>query len=108
MDFSIPPEIQAKLAELDAFIEKEIAPLEREHPQYFDHRRENARTNWEADGTPRREWEDLLAEMRRRADRAGHLRFALPKQLGGPGGSNRAITISKMNRRSSGIFRRCT
>ena len=32
MDFSIPPEIQAKLDELDAFIEKEIAPLEREHP----------------------------------------------------------------------------
>jgi hypothetical protein len=33
MDFEIPPEIQAKLAELDTFIEKEIAPLEREHPE---------------------------------------------------------------------------
>src|SRR5262245_21584603 len=93
MDFSIPREIQAKLDELDAFIEKEIAPLEREHPEFFDHRRENARTNWDADGTPRREWEELLAEMRRRADRAGQLRYALPKELGGQDGSNLAMAI---------------
>ena len=32
MDFAIPPEITAYLAELDAFIEGEIVPLEREHP----------------------------------------------------------------------------
>ena len=32
MDFEIPQEVQAKLAELDAFIEKEIRPLEREQP----------------------------------------------------------------------------
>ena len=31
MDFEIPDEIRRKLAELDAFIEREIAPLEREH-----------------------------------------------------------------------------
>ena len=103
MDFSIPREIQAKLAELDAFIEKEIAPLEREHPQYFDHRRENARTNWDADGTPRREWEELLAEMRRRADRAGHLRFALPKELGGQGGSNLAMAIIREHLARKGL-----
>ncbi|HMG20340.1 MAG TPA: hypothetical protein VK607_03450, partial [Kofleriaceae bacterium] len=82
MDFAIPTEIVDYLAELDAFIERDIAPLEREHPQYFDHRREHARTNWEQDGVPRREWEDLLDEMRRRADRAGHLRYALPRELG--------------------------
>ena len=40
MDFSIPDEIQRYLAELDDFIEREIRPLEREHIQYFDHRRE--------------------------------------------------------------------
>ena len=40
MDFEIPADIRAKLAELDAFIESEINPLEREHMQYFDHRRE--------------------------------------------------------------------
>ena len=33
MDFEIPDEIRRKLGELDAFIEREIAPLEREHPQ---------------------------------------------------------------------------
>ena len=53
MDFSLPAEITAKLAELDAFIEAEIKPLEREHPQFFDHRRENARTDWDDDGRPR-------------------------------------------------------
>jgi alkylation response protein AidB-like acyl-CoA dehydrogenase len=93
MDFTIPPEIVAYLAELDAFIEREIVPLEREHPQYFDHRREHARTDWDDDGKPRRAWEELLAEMRRRADRAGHLRFALPRELGGKDGSNLAMAI---------------
>jgi alkylation response protein AidB-like acyl-CoA dehydrogenase len=34
------------------------------------------------------EWEALLGEMRRRADKAGHLRFALPKEYGGKDGSN--------------------
>ena len=47
MDFELPKEITAKLAELDAFIEAEIKPLERENMQFFDHRRENARTDWE-------------------------------------------------------------
>jgi alkylation response protein AidB-like acyl-CoA dehydrogenase len=93
MEFSIPEEIKAKLAALDAFIEEEIKPLEAEHPQFFDHRREHARTDWDDDGRPRREWEELLAEMRRRADRAGHLRFALPKELGGQDGSNLAMAM---------------
>ena len=103
MDFEIPPEIRAKLTELDAFIEKEIAPLEREHPQFFDHRRENARTNWDADGTPRQEWEELLAEMRRRADRAGHLRYALPRALGGQDGSNLAMAIIREHLARKGL-----
>ena len=33
MDFELPQEITAKLAELDAFIESEIKPLERENMQ---------------------------------------------------------------------------
>ena len=93
MDFEIPADITEKLAELDEFIEREIAPLERDHMQYFDHRREWARTDWENGGRPRREWEELLAEMRRRADAAGHLRYALPKELGGSGGSNVAMAV---------------
>lgn len=103
MDFTIPAEIVAYLAELDAFIEREIKPLEREHPQYFDHRREHARTNWDDDGKPRREWEDLLAEMRRLADRAGHLRFALPRELGGRDGSNLAMAIIREHLAHKGL-----
>ena len=68
MDFEIPREIQDKLRELDDFIEQEIAPLEAENIQFFDHRREHARTDWENGGRPRPEWEALLAEMQR--DRA--------------------------------------
>jgi len=103
MDFSVPEEIRAKLAELDAFIEREIAPLEREHPQYFDHRREWARTDWEGGGRPRREWEDLLAEMRRRADAAGHLRYGLPKELGGQDGSNLAMAVIREHLAAKGL-----
>ena len=43
MDFQLPAEITARLAELDAFIEAEIKPLERENMQFFDHRRECCR-----------------------------------------------------------------
>src|SRR5499426_3285674 len=103
MDFAIPDEIQRKLAELDAFIEREIGPLEREHVQYFDHRREHARTDWEHGGRPRREWEELLREMRRRADAAGHLRYGLPKELGGQDGSNLAMAIIREHLAAKGL-----
>ena len=71
MDFDLPKEITDKLAELDAFIEAEIKPLERENMQFFDHRREHARTDWDHDGRPRVEWRALISEMERRADKAG-------------------------------------
>lgn len=93
MDFRIPVEIQLKLDELDAFIEKEIKPLEAKNIQYFDYRREHARTDWDNNGLPRREWEELLVEMRRRADAAGHLRYPLPKELGGQDGTNLGMAI---------------
>ena len=63
MDFELPKEITDKLAELDAFIEAEIKPLERDNIQFFDHRRENARTDWDDDGRPRNEWRALISEM---------------------------------------------
>ena len=103
MDFEIPQEIRRYLAELDAFIEKEIAPLENANRQYFDHRREHARTDWENDGTPRREWEELLGEMRRRADAAGHLRFGLPRELGGRDGSNLAMAVIREHLAQRGL-----
>jgi len=103
MDFTIPADIQRKLDELDDFIEREIKPLEREHMQFFDHRREYARTDWEHGGVPRREWELLLGEMRRRADAAGHLRYALPKSLGGQEASNLAMAIIREHLAAKGL-----
>ncbi len=80
MNFDIPRELQAYLAELDDFIEREIKPLENENDniRFFDHRREDARTDWHRDGLPNEAWEALLAEARRRADAAGHYRYAFP------------------------------
>src|SRR3979409_2702248 len=105
MDFDIPADIAAYLVELDTFIEREIRPLERENDniRFFDHRREHARTDWDNDGQPRHEWEALLAEMRRRADKAGHLRFALPKELGGKEGSNLAMAIIREHLAHKGL-----
>ena len=95
MDFQIPADIQAYLKELDAFIEKEIKPLEQSNDniRFFDHRREWARTDFERDGLPRHEWEELLREMRRRADKAGHFRYGLPKEYGGKDGTNLGMAI---------------
>src|SRR5258708_38235819 len=94
MDFSLPPHLPQVLGELDAFIEAEISPLEAEHPEYFDHRREHARTDWERGGLPREEWEALLGEMRRRADAAGLLRYGLPRAIGGRARSQPATAAS--------------
>ena len=69
------------LAKIDAFIERELVPLQSEHPQFFDYRREFARTDLERGGAPVREWEELLIEMMRRADSAGLYRHALPAEL---------------------------
>ncbi len=105
MDFTIPAEIQAKLDELDDFIEREIKPLEEQDDniRFFDHRREHARTDWDGGGVPRKDWEELLREMRRRADAAGHLRYALPKELGGQEGSNLAMAIIREHLASKGL-----
>jgi alkylation response protein AidB-like acyl-CoA dehydrogenase len=81
-------ELPALLARIDEFIEHELAPLEQRHPEFFDHRREFARTDLQRGGVPAREWEELLLEMMRRADTAGLYRFALPVELGGSGGTN--------------------
>jgi hypothetical protein len=45
VDFEIPADLAAYLAELDEFIEHQIRPLERhgDNVRFFDHRREDAR-----------------------------------------------------------------
>src|SRR6267378_1006154 len=103
MDFELPREITDKLAELDAFIEAEIKPLERDNMQFFDHRRENARTDWDDDGRPRTEWRALISEMERRADKAGHLRYGLPKSCGGQAASNLAIAAIREHLAAKGL-----
>ncbi len=90
MDFALPADLEAYLAELDAFIAAEIAPLQAQddNERFFDHRREWARTDFENEGLPRPEWEALLREAGSRADAAGHWRFSAPAQYGGKDGSN--------------------
>ncbi len=105
MDFNIPQPIRDYLIELDEFIEREIKPLEQadDNIRFFDHRREWARTDFENQGLPRHEWEELLAEMRRRADRAGHFRFSLPEEYGGKNGSNLAMAIIREHLAAKGL-----
>ena len=95
MDFDIPEKLAAYLAELDDFIETTIKPLEQQDDniRFFDHRREDARTDWERGGLPNEEWEALLFKAKRLADDAGHYRYAQPKEFGGKDGSNLDMAI---------------
>ncbi|WP_176590617.1 acyl-CoA dehydrogenase family protein [Sphingobium sp. EM0848] len=105
MDFSLPDELTQYLAKIDAFIESEIKPLEEadDNIRFFDHRREWARTNFEEGGLPRHEWEELLEEAKRRADKAGFLRFALPGEYGGSNGSNLWMTVIREHLAARGL-----
>jgi len=105
MNFNLDPELIAYLAELDAFIEAKIKPLENQDDniKYFDHRREYERTDWEAGGLPKHEWEALLGQARKLADEAGHLRFAWPPEMGGKGGSNLAMAVIREHLAAKGL-----
>jgi acyl-CoA dehydrogenase len=105
MDFAMPAALQAYLDELDAFIEAEIKPLELadDNIRFFDHRREHARTDWDRGGLPRDEWEDLLREAKNRADKAGHFRFALPREMGGKAGGNLAMAVIREHLAAKGL-----
>ncbi|WP_448585416.1 acyl-CoA dehydrogenase family protein, partial [Thermaurantiacus sp.] len=105
MDFDLPPDLVAYLEELDRFIEAEIKPLEEadDNIRFFDHRREWARTDFENGGLPRKEWEALLAEAKRRADRAGHYRFAMPREFGGRDGSNLWMAVIREHLAAKGL-----
>jgi alkylation response protein AidB-like acyl-CoA dehydrogenase len=105
MDFEIPAELADYLKQLDDFIEREIKPLEEadDNIRFFDHRRENARTDWDRGGLPNQEWEALLAEARRRADAAGHYRYPYPKEYGGQGGSNLGMAIIREHLAARGL-----
>jgi acyl-CoA dehydrogenase len=93
VDWSIPADITELLRSLDAFIEREIVPLQQDNPELFDHRREFSRTDVERGGVPTHAWRELLAEARRRAIAAGFYQYPFPASLGGRDGSNLAMAI---------------
>jgi acyl-CoA dehydrogenase len=103
MDFELPTEITETIAAIDAFVAREIRPLEAENIQYFDYRREHARTDWDRDGQPKEAWNELLAEMERRADAAGFLRLGLPVECGGKAASNLMIAAIREHLAGQGL-----
>ena len=105
MDHDIPADLADYLVELDEFIESEIRPLEEQDDniRFFDHRREDARTDWDRDGLPNRQWEELLAEARRRADEAGHYRYPLSEELGGRNGTNLGMAVIREHLAARGL-----
>ncbi|MFC8042951.1 acyl-CoA dehydrogenase family protein [Nocardia sp. NPDC057353] len=109
MDFELPAALTAYLAELDEFIEREIVPLQRadDNERFFDHRREDARTDWERGGLPNADWEALLDEARRRADAAGHLRYPFPVEHGGRGGGNLDMAVIREHLARKGLGLHC-
>jgi acyl-CoA dehydrogenase len=105
VNFDIPADISATLDELDAFIEREIKPLEEKNDniRFFDHRREDARTDWDRGGLPNEKWEALLAEARQVADAAGHYRYPFPEEYGGKNGTNLGMAIIREHLASKGL-----
>ena len=103
----IPEELQQLLGQLDDFIDAEIRPLEESNDniRFFDHRREDARTDWERGGLPNDEWEDLLHQAKRMADAAGFYRYPFPAEYGGSEGTiyGMAVIREHLARRGLGL-----
>jgi alkylation response protein AidB-like acyl-CoA dehydrogenase len=95
MDFEIPADIAAFLVEVDQFVRDKIKPLEQQDDniRFFDYRREDARTDWERDGLPNEEWEQLLHKAKQLAIEAGIFSYPFPPEHGGRGGSNLGMAI---------------
>jgi alkylation response protein AidB-like acyl-CoA dehydrogenase len=109
VDFAIPADLAAYLGELDEFIEREIRPLEQQDDniRFFDYRREDARTDWDRGGLPNRDWEALLGEAKRRADAAGHFRYAFPAACGGRDGTNLGMAVIREHLAAKGLGLHC-
>ncbi|HET8979066.1 MAG TPA: acyl-CoA dehydrogenase family protein [Solirubrobacteraceae bacterium] len=93
MDFSIPADVTELLAAIDAFIERELVPIQEANPELFDHRREFTRTDLERGGVPTERWHEILRRARQLAVDAGFYAYPFPAELGGANGSNLAMAI---------------
>jgi len=105
VDFEIPADIAQLLTQLDDFIDQVIKPLEAQDDniRFFDHRREDARTDWDRNGLPNEEWEQLLYKAKRLADDAGFYRYPLAKEYGGMDGTNLGMAIIREHLAAKGL-----
>ena len=105
MDFEVPADVKVLLDELDVFIDEVIRPLEEsdDNVRFFDHRREDARTDWDRGGLPNEEWEQLLHRVKRLADEAGFYRYPLSAEYGGRDGTNLGMAIIREHLAHKGL-----
>lgn len=105
MDFEIPADIIAFLEEVDQFIEDKIKPLEErdDNIRFFDHRREDARTDWDREGLPNQEWESLLRKAKDLAIDAGIFNYPFPREYGGRDGGNLGMAIVREHLAARGL-----
>ncbi len=105
MNFDIPTDIAQFLDELDNFIDAKIKPLEAQddNQRFFDHRREDARTDWDRGGLPNAEWEALLAQAKQLAIDANIFSYPFPSEYGGRNGSNLGMAIVREHLAAKGL-----
>ncbi len=105
MDFDIPQDISDFIQEVDDFIEAKIKPLEQadDNIRFFDHRREDARTDWDNQGLPNEDWEALLAKAKQLAIEAGIFSYPFPEEHGGRNGSNLGMAIIREHLAAKGL-----
>ena len=105
MNFEIPADVATFLEEVDRFIDKQIKPLEQKEDniRFFDHRREDARTDWDRDGLPNADWEKLLREAKDLAVQAGIFSYPFPAEHGGRDGGNLGMAIVREHLAAKGL-----
>lgn len=101
----MPADVEELLGRLDEFIETVVQPIQDadDNERFFDHRREDARTDWDRGGLPNEEWEQLLHRTKRLADEAGFYRYPLPAEHGGMDGTNLGMAIIREHLASKGL-----
>ena len=105
MNFELPDDLSALLDELDRFIDDVVKPIENadDNIRFFDHRREDSRTDWDRGGLPNEEWEMLLHRVKRLADEAGFYRYPFPEEYGGRNGTNLGMAIIREHLAAKGL-----